>query len=61
MNVDVEPVYSDPRPGDIRYSCADIGKARRVLGFEPKVGLREGLLETVAWFKGVYGGSSGCE
>jgi len=55
MGVDVEPVYSDPRPGDIRYSCADIGRARKVLGFEPRVDLRDGLLETIVWFKENYG------
>lgn len=54
MDVDVKPVYSDPRPGDIRYSCADISRARMVLGFEPRVELREGLLETIAWFKDNY-------
>jgi len=51
MGVDVEPVYSDPRPGDIRYSCADISRAKEVLGFEPKVSLKEGLLRTIEWFK----------
>mgnify|MGYP000182784240 CR=1 FL=1 len=34
---------TDPRPGDIEASVADISKARRDLGFEPSVSLREGL------------------
>lgn len=38
-----EVVHSDPRPGDIKESQADISKAREVLGFEPQVELAEGL------------------
>jgi UDP-glucose 4-epimerase len=39
--------YAPPRAGDIRHSRADISKARKVLGFEPKVGLEEGLRRTM--------------
>lgn len=42
--------YADPRPGDIKHSLADIGKARRMLGYNPKVGFPEGLERTVAWY-----------
>jgi UDP-N-acetylglucosamine/UDP-N-acetylgalactosamine 4-epimerase len=38
------------RAGDIRHSHADIGRARRLLGFEPTHSIREGLAETVAWY-----------
>lgn len=37
------------RQGDIRHCYADISAARRVLGYEPRVGLREGLSDLVAW------------
>jgi len=47
----VLPCYVDPRPGDVLHSCADIGKARRVLGFEPLVGFKQGLKKTVAWYR----------
>ena len=40
---DVKPVYAEPRAGDIRRSCADLGKAERLLGYKPKTSLREGL------------------
>ncbi len=43
--------FLDPRPGDIRHSLGDIQKARDVLGYEPRVGFREGLEATVAWFR----------
>ena len=35
--------YTDPRPGDITESCADISKAREHLGYEPTVSLEDGL------------------
>jgi dTDP-L-rhamnose 4-epimerase len=40
------------RAGDIRHCFADIGLARRVLGFQPRVGLDEGLAELALWLKG---------
>ena len=42
------PVYALPRLGDIRHSQADIGKARRHLGFEPLTSLEKGLERLVA-------------
>ena len=39
--------YGPARPGDVRRSCADISKARRLLGYEPRVGFEEGLKRTV--------------
>jgi len=36
-------VHTDPRPGDIQHSCADIGRARSALGYEPTVDLEAGL------------------
>ena len=47
----VEPIYADPRPGDVKDSQADITKARRILGYEPKVPFEEGLNRTVAWYR----------
>jgi UDP-glucose 4-epimerase len=40
---DVEISYMNPRAGDILDSYADISKAKALLGFEPKVALRDGL------------------
>jgi dTDP-L-rhamnose 4-epimerase len=39
------------RVGDIRHCFADIGKARRVLGFEPRVTLDDGMAELAAWLE----------
>jgi UDP-N-acetylglucosamine 4-epimerase len=47
---DIEPVFEDFRPGDIRHSRASIQAARDGLGYEPAIDLRGGLQETVEWF-----------
>jgi nucleoside-diphosphate-sugar epimerase len=47
----VNAVYEDSRPGDVLHSLADISRARELLGFEPQVGLREGLRRTMDWWK----------
>ncbi|KUG19936.1 MAG: SDR family oxidoreductase [Methanomicrobiaceae archaeon] len=47
----IDPVYEDPRPGDIRDSLADISKARAAFGFSPSYSLHDGLAETIAWYK----------
>jgi nucleoside-diphosphate-sugar epimerase len=47
----LQPVYSDPRAGDVRDSQADIGKAKRLLGYSPIVSFDEGLGRTVAWYR----------
>lgn len=44
------PEYTDPRPGDVRHSLADISLAKHYLGYEPAYGLEQGLEETVGWF-----------
>ncbi|MBI4478363.1 MAG: SDR family oxidoreductase [Acidobacteria bacterium] len=48
---DIEPIYSDPRAGDVRDSQADIGKARRLLGYEPLISFEEGLHRTLDWYR----------
>jgi UDP-glucose 4-epimerase len=42
----VEKRYLEPRAGDIRDSWADVGEARRILGYETTVDLEEGLRRT---------------
>lgn len=48
---DVAVDYRAPRAGDVLHSLADITRAREFLGFEPRVGLREGLQLTIDWWK----------
>jgi len=47
LGTDVQPVYTNPRPGDVKHSLANIGKARQFLGYEPKVSFEEGLRLTI--------------
>lgn len=49
--------YKPRRPGDILRSCADIRKARRVLGYQPSVKLKEGLTRVIDWTLGTTGTS----
>jgi dTDP-L-rhamnose 4-epimerase len=39
------------RVGDVRHCFADIGRARAVLGYEPKVTLEDGLVELAEWLQ----------
>jgi nucleoside-diphosphate-sugar epimerase len=48
---DVSAEYAEPRVGDVRHSLADNTLARELLGYESKVGLREGLQRTIDWWK----------
>lgn len=42
--------YQDPVPGDVPITYADVTKAKRLFGFEPKVGISEGVRRYVKWF-----------
>ncbi|MCF7916965.1 MAG: SDR family oxidoreductase [Candidatus Omnitrophica bacterium] len=48
---DLEPEYLEQRPGDVRKTYADISKAKKELGWEPKINFKQGLEKTVNWFK----------
>ncbi len=43
--------YQVERAGDVRHSLADIGRARQVLGYRPQVSFREGLAQTLSWYR----------
>jgi len=45
------PIHEDFRPGDIRHSQADIGKAHRLLGYEPLHDVQTGLEEALPWYE----------
>src|SRR4051812_1148331 len=47
----IPPNHEPPRPGDIKYSLADIGKAKKVLGYSGKIKFAEGLERTIAWYR----------
>jgi nucleoside-diphosphate-sugar epimerase len=52
LGMPVVKEHLPPRAGDIRDSWADLGKAARILGYEPAIGLEEGLRHTVEFLRG---------
>jgi nucleoside-diphosphate-sugar epimerase len=50
LDVTPEPRHTDPRPGDVRHTRADISAATRDIGHIPAVDFAEGLERTVEWF-----------
>jgi UDP-N-acetylglucosamine 4-epimerase len=49
---DAAVAHRDFRPGDVRHSLADIGKARKLLGYAPRFSVREGLEKAAGWYIG---------
>ena len=48
---DVQPIYADPRPGDVKHSLADITRAENLIGFKPVVSFNEGLQKAIEWYR----------
>ena len=46
----INPVYTDPRQGDIPHSLASIEKTSRLLGYAPQFNLKQGLAHSVKWY-----------
>jgi UDP-N-acetylglucosamine 4-epimerase len=44
------PMHRDFQAGDVRHSLADIGKAKRLLGYEPTHAIGKGLSEAMPWY-----------
>lgn len=51
LGKDVEPHFGPDRAGDIKHSNADIGKAKRLLGYEPDYDFKSGIALAIAWYK----------
>jgi len=51
IGADIQPEFAAPRAGDVKHSRADIARARDVIGFQPSVGFREGLENTVDFYR----------
>ena len=48
---DLTPKHGPDRAGDVKHSLANISKAKSILGYQPKVTVREGLKTTFSWYK----------
>lgn len=51
VSANLEPNYAEARQGDVRDSQADISKARLMLNYRPSVDLKEGLRQTIDWYR----------
>jgi len=51
IDTDSDIVHTDSRTGDINHSKADISKAKSKLDYTPTVSLREGLKQTIEWYR----------
>ncbi len=50
LGVDIKPVFMPARKGDIHDSCADIKKAKDMLGYEPRYSFTDGIKLAVDWY-----------
>jgi UDP-glucuronate 4-epimerase len=57
----VEPVLErlPAQPGDVDRTCADLARARALLGYEPRTRIEEGIPRFVEWFREEYGNGDG--
>ena len=46
----IEPTHGPNRAGDIPHSLANVDKAKKLLGYDPKYSMREGLKEACKWY-----------
>lgn len=46
----MQPLYRDFRPGDVRHSLADISKAENLIGYAPDYSIEAGLDEAASWY-----------
>jgi nucleoside-diphosphate-sugar epimerase len=51
----LEPSFAPPRKGDVRDSQADISLARRLIGYDPKIDVLEGLGRAIGWYREALG------
>jgi UDP-glucuronate 4-epimerase len=42
------------QPGDVPYTCADVSKAYRLLGYKAQIPFEEGIRRTAKWYKDAY-------
>jgi UDP-glucose 4-epimerase len=51
LGSDIDPEYAPPRPGDIKYSLADVSKAEELIGFKPFIDFEEGITKAIDWYR----------
>jgi nucleoside-diphosphate-sugar epimerase len=51
LGTDIAPSFDETRAGDVKHSHAAIARAENAFGYNPRVTFREGLEQTVAWYR----------
>jgi nucleoside-diphosphate-sugar epimerase len=51
LSKDIKPNYTDPRPGDVKHSLADIALAEKLIGYKTKVPFKQGLQLAINWYR----------
>ncbi len=51
LEKNIEPEFGPDRKGDVKHSNADISKASRLLGYDPKYDFSQGLADTIEWYR----------
>jgi UDP-glucose 4-epimerase len=47
----IKPTYTDPRPGDVKHSLADITMAQKLIDYKTKVPFKQGLQLAINWYR----------
>ncbi|MFC1781576.1 SDR family oxidoreductase [Planctomycetota bacterium] len=50
LGKNVNSIYADPRPGDVKHSLADITAARELIGYKPVISFEQGLQRAIEWY-----------
>jgi UDP-N-acetylglucosamine/UDP-N-acetylgalactosamine 4-epimerase len=51
----LQATHGPERQGDVKHSLADISKAKKLLGYDPKISVKTGLQQTFNWYKASLG------
>lgn len=47
LGKNIEPLFAEERPGDVKHSLADISKAKKLIDYEPKTNAKDGIRKTI--------------
>lgn len=51
LGKNIKPIYTDPRPGDVKHSLADITLAEKLIGYKTKIPFKQGLQLAINWYR----------
>jgi len=51
LGKNIKPIYTVPRPGDVKHSLADITLSNKLIGYKTKVPFKQGLQLAIDWYR----------